>query len=183
MGQEQQQIVIEPVTFEEVAEALSQTAPFRDVDLSQFGGVGPVERITAPAGSTLAEPMATVQHYCVLLEGEIRAERPEPDGSQTTVGIAKAGDGFGETPLLTGKTHTSFIIVAVKDTVLVRFSEEAFWSLLACCPSARKVVLGNMTQRMQAYQVEALHREKLISRCTSCTTPARRPNAHPRNCA
>jgi signal transduction histidine kinase len=163
MGQDEQQIVIEPVAFEEVAEALRQTAPFRDIDISQLGHLGPVERVTAMAGAVIAEHLATVQHYCVLLEGEVRAERPEPDGSQTTVGVAHAGEGFGETPLLTGKNHTMFVLVAVKDTVLIRFNEEGFWALLSCCPSARKVVLANMAQRLQAYQVEALHREKLIS--------------------
>jgi hypothetical protein len=34
---------------------------------------------------------------------------------------------------------------------------------MACCPKFRKVVLGDMAQRLQAYQVDALHREKLIS--------------------
>jgi len=164
MGQEEQQIVIEPVAFEEVAEALRQTAPFRDVDLTALGSLGPVERVTARAGEVLTELAPTARFYWVILEGEIRAERSEPDGSLTTVGTARSGDGFGETPLLTGKTHnTAFTIVAVKDSVLVRFSEEGFWALLACCPAARKVVLANMAQRLQAYQVEALHREKLIS--------------------
>jgi len=45
----------------------------------------------------------------------------------------------------------------------VRFTEENFWELMACCPVARKVILANMAQRLQAYQVEALHREKLVS--------------------
>jgi signal transduction histidine kinase len=99
----------------------------------------------------------------VVLEGEVRAERPEPDGSRTTVGVARTGEGFGEAPLLTGKTHSPFVIQAVKDSSLVRFSEDGFWTLMACCPAVRKVVLVNMAQRLQAYQVEALHREKLIS--------------------
>jgi len=47
--------------------------------------------------------------------------------------------------------------------VLVRFSEQDFWSLLACCPIVRKTVLADSAQRLQAYQVEALHREKLVS--------------------
>jgi len=34
---------------------------------------------------------------------------------------------------------------------------------MSCCPSVRKAVLANMGQRMQMYQVEALHREKLVS--------------------
>ena len=40
---------------------------------------------------------------------------------------------------------------------------EEFWALLACCPAVRTVVLADMAQRLQAYQVEALHREKLVS--------------------
>ncbi len=35
--------------------------------------------------------------------------------------------------------------------------------MLACCPSVRKTVLADSAQRIQAYQVEALHREKLVS--------------------
>ena len=45
----------------------------------------------------------------------------------------------------------------------MRFTSEQFWALLACCPIARKVILADMAQRLQAYQVEALHREKLVS--------------------
>ena len=45
----------------------------------------------------------------------------------------------------------------------MRFTSEQFWTLLACCPRFRKVVLADMAQRLQAYQVEALHREKLVS--------------------
>src|SRR6201993_1978830 len=34
---------------------------------------------------------------------------------------------------------------------------------MSCCPSVRKAVLANMGQRIQMYQVEALHREKLVT--------------------
>ena len=47
--------------------------------------------------------------------------------------------------------------------MLLRFTEQEFWTLMACCPAVRKVVLADMAQRLQAYQVEALHREKLVS--------------------
>jgi signal transduction histidine kinase len=77
--------------------------------------------------------------------------------------MASAGDGFGEAPLLTGKGHSPFFILAAQDSLLLRFTEQDFWTMLACCPAVRKVVLANMAQRLQAYQVEALHREKLVS--------------------
>ena len=79
------------------------------------------------------------------------------------MGIAHDGDGFGEAPLLTGKSDSPFLILASQDSLLLRFAEQEFWKLLACSPSARKVVMADMAQRFQTYQVEALHREKLVS--------------------
>ncbi len=43
-------------------------------------------------------------------KAKFRAERPEPDGTSTTVGFAHPGDGFGEAPLLTAKTLPPFLI-------------------------------------------------------------------------
>jgi signal transduction histidine kinase len=145
-----------------VAEALLRTRPFAGVDLDALG-VQHVERVRAKAGAVLAEPRQTLRSYWLVLEGEIRAERPEEDGSCTLAGIAQAGEGFGEAPLLTGKNYSPFAILAARDSTLVRFSEDEFWALMACCPTARKVILANMAERLQAYQVEALHREKLVS--------------------
>jgi signal transduction histidine kinase len=163
MSQAGQLLEIESILLKDVAEALRQTRPFAGTDVFQLRGVERVERVTAKAGTVLAEPGQRGGYYWLVLEGEIRAERPEPDGSLTLVNIAAAGEGFGETPLLTGKMHSPFAIVAARDSILVRFSEENFWELMACCPSARAVVLANMAQRLQAHQVEALHREKLVS--------------------
>ena len=70
---------------------------------------------------------------------------------------------MAKSAFLIGKGTAMFRVSAAQDSVLLRFSEQDFWSLLACCPSARKIILADMAQRMQAYQVEALHREKLVS--------------------
>ena len=74
-----------------------------------------------------------------------------------------AGGGFGETPLLHGKTAWTFRISAIEPSVVVRFSAEQFWNLMACCPSVRQMIIKDFSERMQAYQVEALHREKLVT--------------------
>ena len=79
------------------------------------------------------------------------------------VGTAQAGEAFGETPFLTGKMHAAFLVTAVRDSDLVRFTADQFWALMACCPEARKVVLADMSTRLSTYQAEALHREKLVS--------------------
>jgi signal transduction histidine kinase len=158
-----QQVEIETVPLEAVADELRQTLPFAETNFADLVGIGPVDRVKAPAGAVLRETWAPNHAYAVILDGEIRVDRPEPDGSRATVSLARKGQGFGEAPMLIGKTHSPMIIEAVQDTTLVRFSEEDFWRLMACCPNFRRVALGDMAQRLQAYQVEALHREKLIS--------------------
>jgi signal transduction histidine kinase len=163
MAQGEEKIVVEQVALEAVANQLRQTLPFAETNFADLIGIGPVDRVRVPAGAIVKETWAPNHAYAVVLEGEMRADRPEPDGSRSTVSIARKGQGFGEAPMLIGKKHSPMIIEAVQDTLLVRFSEEDFWKLMACCPNFRKVVQEDMAQRLQAYQVEALHREKLIS--------------------
>jgi signal transduction histidine kinase len=155
-------VAIESVPLQQVADELRQTRPFAETEIDRLQGVERVELVAADAGAVLVEPGGEL-FYWILLEGETRAARLETDGSFTTVGVAQTGDGFGETPLLTGRTESGFRVSAVQDSRLVRFTQEGFWSLMTCCPAARKVVLANAAQRVQAYQVEALHREKLVS--------------------
>jgi signal transduction histidine kinase len=132
-------------------------------DLGSWRGVDTVELIRLDAGATLTAAGDSPLRYCVVLEGKLRADRPEPDGSKTAVGYALAGEGFGETPIMHGKQAASFFVVASQPSIVVRFTEEQFWSLMACCPAVRQVIARDMTERLQAYQVEALHREKLVT--------------------
>ena len=155
-------IRVDEVAFTEVEAALRRFPAFAASDLGVLGG-DTVQRVYAAAGSTINEPGLSVLQYSVVLEGKLQAERPEQDGSSTVVGFAHPGGGYGETPIMHGKDKTSFFIRAVDDSVVVRFSEQQFWSLLACCPDVRRMIVRDMTERVQAYQVEALHREKLVT--------------------
>ena len=163
MSESGQAIEIEAMLLRDAGEALLRTRPFSGTTLDALAGVERVERVKAKAGAQLVEPGEAARYYWLMLEGETRAERPEKDGTWSVVGFARAGEGFGEVPLLTGKTVQFFRIVAQQDSVLIRFSEQEFWTLLACSATVRQVVLSDMAQRLQAYQVEALHREKLVS--------------------
>jgi signal transduction histidine kinase len=163
MSAGEQLVTVEPVPLKEVAGALSHTRPFAETPADTLRGLDVVQRVRAKAGATLTKPGQPVMHYWLILEGECRAEREEADGSFTIVGTARAGEGFGETPFLTGKMQSAFLVSAIHDSVLIRFTADQFWSLLACCPAARKVVLEDMATRLHAYQAEALHREKLVS--------------------
>jgi signal transduction histidine kinase len=163
MSESPQPIQVESIHLRDVAEALPRTRIFAETPFTEIGGIDLVDRVTVKAGSVLVEAGEPWKFYWLVLEGETCAKRPEPDGTWTMVGSARAGDGFGETPLLTCRSASMFRIVAVQDSVLLRFSEQDFWSLLACCPAVRKIVLDDSAQRLQTYQVEALHREKLVS--------------------
>src|ERR1700744_4880579 len=153
----------EPILLKDVGEALFRTRPFSGTTPDALGSVQSAVRMKVKAGVTLAESTQSAYFYWLLLEGEARGERPEKDGSWSPAGIAHAGDGFGEVPLLMGKPPGAFRLVAVQDSVLLRFDEQEFWSMLACCPSVRRQVLTDFSQRLQSYQTEALHREKLVS--------------------
>jgi len=163
MSESPQSIQVETIHLRVVAEALPRTRLFAETPFDEIGGVDQVDRITAKAGAVLVEAGEPWKYYWLVLEGETHAKRPESDGTWTQVGIAHASDGFGETPFLTGRSLSMFRIFAAQDSVLLRFSEQDFWSLLACCPAVRKTLLADSAQRVQTYQVEALHREKLIS--------------------
>ncbi|MGB7266737.1 MAG: ATP-binding protein [Terracidiphilus sp.] len=156
-------IQIEPIPLRDLADALPRTRPFAATPFEAISGVERVERVTAKAGTVLVEPGAPWSYYWLVLKGETRAERPEPDGTWTLGGTAIAGEGFGEVPLLLGRTTSMFRVSAAQDSVFVRFTVQDFWALLACCPVVRNNILTDSAQRVQAYQVEMLHREKLIS--------------------
>ncbi len=163
MSEGDKSLEIESIALGDVAGALSQSPIFAETSFENLHGVDRVERVTAKTNTILVEPGDPHLSYWLVLSGKILALRPEPDGTLSMIGLAEAGEGFGEVPLLTGKTQSVFQISALEDSVLLRFTEDAFWNLLACCPMVRNVVLANMKQRMQIYQVEALHREKLVS--------------------
>jgi signal transduction histidine kinase len=163
MSEGGQQFEVEPILLRDIGEALFHTRPFAGTTPESLVGVERVERIKAGSGVTLAESSDPSRYYWLVLEGEARAERPEKDGTWTLGGLARAGEGFGEVPLLMGKPPGAMRVVAAQDSVLLRFSEQEFWSMLACCPLVRSQVLTDMSQRLQSYQTEALHREKLVS--------------------
>ena len=155
--------LVATVPLTEVEDELRKTKIFAGTNLEGLQGLDKVDLLTIPAGAVLAEPGDVSSYYWVVLRGEMMAERVEADGSHTCVGGATAGEGFGEAPFLSGKSKMQVLISAKKDSDLVRFNNEQFWHFLACCPTSRAVVLADMAKRLQAYQVEALHREKLVS--------------------
>lgn len=163
MTESEKPVHVETVAFREIIQKLGEFPTYASSDLSTLQGVETVQLVRVAEGATLVKPGDFPIWYTVVLEGKLQAERPEQDGSISVVGHADPGEGFGETPLMHGKKTSTFQIRAVQPSLLVRFTEQQFWQLLACCPVIREVATADMTKRMQAYQVEALHREKLVT--------------------
>jgi signal transduction histidine kinase len=158
-----QTVRVQKVALKEIAGRLACLPDFARSSLCTTLAEEPVELIDAAAGAVLIEAGQSPIGYMIVLEGKLRAERVEQDGTVTVAGYALKGEGSGETPLLTGKTTAAFSIVADQDSEMLRFTQEQFWQMLACCPEIRAVAVRDMTNRAQAYQVEALHREKLVT--------------------
>src|ERR1700741_862682 len=100
--------LVESVPLREVGADLRTTKIFADTSLEGLPNLDQVDLVTVPAGAVLAEPGDPTSFYWVVVRGEMRAERVEPDGTLTVVGCASDGEGFGEVPFLTGKSKLQY---------------------------------------------------------------------------
>lgn len=163
MSEGSQTIQTEHIALREIAPRIACIPAFAHSSLCTAFGDEQIDLFHAPAGSLLVQSGESRIFYLIVLEGKLRADRLEQDGTVTVVGFVSPGEGSGETPLMQGKAYATFNVVAHEDSVVVRFTREQFWQLLACCPEIRSVAIRDMNSRLQAYQVEALHREKLVT--------------------
>ena len=128
-----------------MAGKLGRTRPFADVPADALQSISVVDRVRVKAGATLMEPGEGTLYYWLVLDGECRADRVEPDGSLQHCGNgAERAKHSVRLRFLSGKTHSMFLVTAARDSELLRFTAEQFWALMACCPEARKVVLADM---------------------------------------
>jgi signal transduction histidine kinase len=151
------------VSAKELLPQLRQISLFQNVKEKDLDCLGEIEVLEAPAGSVLVNLGEPYLYFWVLLRGEVRAVKPEADSGSTLLGTLKAGDTFGEVPLLTGAPMAPVRVDVVEDSTVFRVDAGAFWSLMNSCPVVRAGVLANMGRRLEAYQLLTLHREKLIS--------------------
>jgi signal transduction histidine kinase len=151
------------VPARELLPQLRQISLFQNIKDQDIDCLGEIEVLDAPSGTVLFGPGDKDLSFWIALEGEVRATKPEVDCGMTLLGTLKAGDTFGEVPLLTGSASTPVLVETVKDSRIVRVDGSAFWKLMSTCPVVRAGVLANMGRRLEAYQMLTLHREKLIS--------------------
>jgi signal transduction histidine kinase len=163
MQTEQPAATVERVEAREVFSQLRQIKVFSQLREEDAGCLGEAQVWHAPAGSSIYRDGDFVTGFWGVVEGEIRAFKKEDDGATGFFLHIRAGDSFGEVPLLTGRPAAVLSCEVVADATLISIGEEGFWKLLASCPVVRRAIMADMQRRLQNYQAFALHREKLIS--------------------
>ncbi len=131
----------------------------RREDLALLEGA---ERVDLPKHSHLNPFQSGRCAFYALLEGELRISRIE-GGREVFLMSQRAGETFGEVPLLSGWRTVTATCLAIKPCRLLRMPEQTFWRLLAGSRTAREAILANHARRVEGYQVMELHRQKLIS--------------------
>jgi signal transduction histidine kinase len=153
---------VEQVEAASLIAQLQKVPVFAGVSFEGLSCLGTVELIHADAGADLYEINHARRGFWIVLEGEVRLQKPTKDGELMMIGTLTAGETGGEVPLLAGKDSEIYITV-LKACTVVYLREELFWKLMFACPQVRMGVLGNMARRLQVFQSQELHREKLIS--------------------
>ena len=158
----QQSSRVEEVEAASLAPELQKVPVFAGVAFEDLRCLGTVELIHAETGADLYEINRARRGFWILLEGELRVQKILKDGDLVMVSTLGAGETFGEVPLLAGK-DTEVVITVLRSCAVVYLREDLFWQLMFACPQVRMGVLGNMARRLQVFQSQEVHREKLIS--------------------
>jgi signal transduction histidine kinase len=158
----QQSSRVEQVEGASLFAKLQKVPVFAGIAQDDLKCLGSVELIEADAGADLSDISRTHRGFWILLEGELRLQRRLDDGALMLIATLSAGETFGEIPLLMGKPSEAILSV-LKPATAVFLREELFWKLMFACPKVRIGVLGNMARRLQVFQSQEVHREKLIS--------------------
>ncbi len=135
---------------------------FASMDGSTIECLQRAELIEADTGDRVLEQGGFTSSFWVLLEGGLRAECTDPDGSQRTLANHRGSETFGEVPLLAG-TRSRIECIISEPSRLLRLDEGSFWILMTTCPNVRKRILANMALRMESLQALVMQREKLAS--------------------
>ncbi|MGC2252741.1 MAG: cyclic nucleotide-binding domain-containing protein, partial [Acidobacteriaceae bacterium] len=93
--------------------------------------------IDAASGDCVLGQEQAKRYFWILVEGGLRAEYVEPDGTRKPLATHHGCETFGEVPLLTGSA-SRVECTMIEPSRLLRVEEDSFWQLMTTCPSVRK---------------------------------------------
>jgi signal transduction histidine kinase len=120
------------------------------------------ERLFIPEDEIVLGPGDRFDAFWALLRGEVSISKTQ-GGMEMHMVTQKAGETFGEVPLLMGMRTIPGRCVVTQDCELLKIPESGFWKLMAQNAQVREAILSDHSRRHEMYQAMALHREKLIS--------------------
>lgn len=162
MSSDKSSLRLQRVPSQTLFPELSKVPVFAEMKVENLECLGAVELIEAEPGAEVAPPGSSCDGFYVVLQGEVEVRKEGKPGEPLQIFPQTAGESFGEMPLLKG-VQSTYSLIATAPSRLVRFDEESFWQLMFSCPRVRAAILGNMARRLESYQVNAVHREKLAS--------------------
>jgi signal transduction histidine kinase len=149
---------VESVDASSLVNQLRDVSVFAGADMAGLGTLGNLELLRMAAGESVVQA-GDKRGFYVLLEGAVKIQ---PEAKKIVPLVYHQGDTFGEIAILANKKW-AYTCTATEPALLVRFDEDKFWKLMFACPSVRAQVLGNMAMRLESYQAQEMHREKLTS--------------------
>ncbi len=141
---------------------LSAVPLLASLSVDQFRCLEPLQLVQPTSGTSLAKAGEAAQHFWILLDGEVEVMDIQADGRDYAAYVHGPGSAFGEVPLLANIPNSSTLRTR-GTTRLLRFDENAFWSLMTACPEVRQAILRNMAMRLQKMQHYTLQQEKMAA--------------------
>ena len=121
------------------------------------------------AGAELFRQGDTSDGVFFVISGRLRA-LVDTDGEQTSIGEIRRGESVGEMALLTGEPRMA-TVVAIRDTVLVGLTKQAFEAIVQLAPLLAIHVGRVVIQRLKKAQAPAKAVGKPVNICLLPITP------------
>lgn len=128
---------------------------FGDFDDAMLQRVMPMlEWVHVDGGEVLLEQGSRDESLFFVISGRLRAVATARDGSRTVLGEVARGETVGEMAFFTSEPRTA-TVVAVRESVLVRFSREAFREVLLHYPLVSLNMTKLVIERLKRVSVRA----------------------------
>jgi len=138
----------------EVVELLRSSETFGDLDDATIGSLAScLQPVTVRAGETVITEGDPPGDAYIVVAGRLQASALREDGRQIIVGELGPGDVLGEMALLT-REHRSATVTAVRDTRLLRISDEEFNGLINAAPHLLLDVTRVVVSRFERFMHE-----------------------------
>lgn len=146
-------------TLAGVVEALAEVPLFRGLTVEELQKLA--ERLhhkSAPAGAEIITVKRPGEMAYVILEGSVKINISQPDGSDVILAVLGAGEIVGEMSLA-DSLGRSASVVALEPTTLLMMDRDAFWASLREIPKMSYNLVNVLSRRLR---LANLHAQSLV---------------------